>query len=113
MTEKDLPTVATGTSEGISKNFDISGPTYGSYYLGSHSVWIERATGSVIGHAEIKRTVETVCSILKKGAVCWLMLAADDLALQIFEHSSVTLDGEAPTALVPATAFDKKPASGF
>jgi hypothetical protein len=29
--------------------------------------------------------------------------------MQIFEHGSVTLDGEAPAALVPAAAFDKKP----
>jgi hypothetical protein len=109
MTGKDLPGVAQGASEGIGKNLDISGPSYGTYSLGSHSVWIERATGSVIGHPEIKRIVETVCSILKKGAVCWLTLAADDAALQIFEHGSVTLDGETPTVLVPATAFDKKP----
>ncbi|MGA9668891.1 MAG: hypothetical protein WBQ94_06760 [Terracidiphilus sp.] len=113
MTEKDLPSVAAGASEGLSKNFDISGPTYGAYSLGSHNIWIERATGSVIGHPEIKRTVETACTILKKGAVCWLTLAADDDALQTFEHSSVTLDGDTPTALVPATAFDKKPSSGF
>jgi hypothetical protein len=109
MTEKDLPGVAQGASEGISKNFDISGPSYASYSLGNHSVWIERATGTLIGHPEIKRTVETVCAILKKGAVCWLMLAADDDALQAFEHGSVTLDSDAPAALVPATAFDKKP----
>jgi hypothetical protein len=109
MTEKDLPGVAEGASEGIKKTFDISGPTYGAYALGKHSVWIERATGSFIGHPEVKRTVETVCSILKKGAVCWLTLAADDAALQIFEHGSVALDGDAPAALVPATAFDKKP----
>jgi hypothetical protein len=113
MTEKDLPGVAQGASEGVSKSFDISGPSYGAYSLGNHSVWIERATGSVIGHPEIKRTVETVCAILRKGAVCWLMLAADDAALQAFEHGSVTLDGDAPAALVPSTAFDKKPPSEF
>ncbi len=113
MTEKDLPGVAQGASQGISRNFDISGPSYGTYSLGNHSVWIERATGSVIDHPEIKRTVETVCAILKKGTVCWLMLAADDAALQTFEHSSVTLESDAPAALVPATAFDKKPPSEF
>jgi hypothetical protein len=113
MTEKDLPGVAQGASEGVGKTFDISGPSYSSYSLGSHSVWIERATGTLIGHPEIKRTVETVCAILKKGVVCWLMLADDDDALQAFEHGSVALDGDAPAALVPATAFDKKPPSGF
>jgi hypothetical protein len=35
--------------------------------------------------------------------------AADDAALQTFEHGAVTLDQEAPAALVPPTAFDKKP----
>jgi hypothetical protein len=53
--------------------------------------------------------VETVCSILKKGAVCWMAIAADDAALQSFEHGAVTLDSEVPAPLVPADAFVKKP----
>jgi hypothetical protein len=109
MTDKDLPGFASGASEGLKKTFDISDPVHGAYSLGAHSFWIERATGSVIGHPEVKYTVETVCSVLKKGAVCWMTMAADDAAMQIFEHGSVTLDGEAPAALVPAAAFDKKP----
>ena len=109
MTEKDLAGVGEGASEGIKKSLDVSGPTYGAYTLGTHSVWIERATGSFIGHPDIKRTVETVCGILKKGAVCWMTLAVDDAALKIFEHGAVALDGDAPAALVPATAFNKKP----
>jgi hypothetical protein len=54
-------------------------------------------------------TVETVCSVLKKGAVCWMAMAADKAGLQTFENGAVTLDGEVPAALVPATAFQKKP----
>jgi len=45
---------------------------------------------------------------LKKAAVCWMTTAEDDAALQTFEHGAVTLDQEAPTELVPPTAFDKK-----
>jgi hypothetical protein len=109
MTEKDLPGFASGASEGLKKTFDISNPVHGAYMMGSHNLWIERATGNLKGHPEVQYTVETVCGILKKGAVCWMDMSADDAALQVFEHGSVTLDGEAPTALVPATAFDKKP----
>jgi hypothetical protein len=109
MTEKDLPGFASGASEGLKKTFDISNPVHGAYVMGSHNLWIERATGNLKGHPEVQYTVETVCSILKKGAVCWMDMSADDAALEVFEHGSVTLDGEAPAALVPATAFDKKP----
>jgi hypothetical protein len=38
-----------------------------------------------------------------------MAVAADDAALKTFEHGAVTLDDEPPVALVPATAFDKKP----
>jgi hypothetical protein len=109
MTDKDLPDFASGASEGLKKSFDISGPIHGAYSLGAHSFWIERATGALIGHPEVKYTVETVCSILKKGAVCWMAMAADDAALQTFEQGAVALDGEAAPALVPAQAFAKKP----
>jgi hypothetical protein len=109
MGDKDLPGFAAGASEGIKKTFDVSDPIYGAYSLGTHSVWVERATGSLIGHPEVKYTIETVCSVLKKGAVCWMAMAADDPGLQTFEKSTVTLDGETPAALVPADAFQKTP----
>ena len=109
MTEKDLPGFASGASEGLKNTFDISGPVYGAYTLGTHSVWIERATGVLKDHPEQKYTVETVCSVLKKGAACWMAMAADDAALRIFEQGEVGLDGEAPAVLVPASAFQKKP----
>jgi hypothetical protein len=109
MSEKDLPGFASGASEGLKKTFEISDPVYGAYSLGTHSVWVERATGSLIGHPEVKYTIETVCSVLKKGAVCWMAMAADNAELQTFEKGAVTLDGEAPAALVPANAFEKKP----
>jgi len=109
MTEKDLPGFAAGASEGLKNTFEMSDPVYGAYSLGAHSMWIERALGAVKDHPEMKYTVETVCSVLKKAAVCWMAMAADDAHLQTFEHGRVALDGEAPAVLVPAEAFQKKP----
>jgi hypothetical protein len=111
MSSKDLPGFAQGASEGIKQSFDISDPVYGDYTLGSHGMWIERAKGSPKGHPEAPYTVEIACTLLKKGAVCWMALAASDAALKIIEGGTVALEGERPTALVPATAFEKKPAS--
>jgi hypothetical protein len=109
MTDKDLPGFASGTSGGLQKSFDLTDPNYGAYSLGTHSVWIERAKGSLISHPDSKFTVETVCSILKKAAVCWMAMAANTDALDTFEHGAVTLDGETAPLLVPADAFVKKP----
>jgi hypothetical protein len=109
MTEKDLPGFAAGASEGLKQSFDIGVPVFGNYALGSHSMWIERAKGTPKGHPELAYTVEITCSLLKQAAVCWMAMAADDTALQVFERGAVTLDGESANALVPATAFAKKP----
>ncbi len=109
MTEKDLPGMGSGAMEGIQQNFDLAEPVYGVYSLGSHRVWIERAKGTLKDHPEIQFTVETVCSIAKRGAVCWMAITADDAALQTFEHGTVKLGSEAPTSLVPTDAFVKKP----
>ncbi len=111
MTEKDLPGFGEGASQGIKRSFVVSDPVYGAYTLGTHSFWIERATGTVIGHPEAKYTVEIACSLLQKGAVCWMTMAADSTSLETFEHGDVTLDGDTSAALVPSTAFDKKPGS--
>jgi len=106
--EKDLPGIAIAASQSIQQYFDVGEPQLAAYALGSHSVRIARAKGNPKGHPEISYTVETVCSILKKGAVCWMALAADDAALATFEHGAVILDNEAPTTLVPAEVFTKK-----
>jgi hypothetical protein len=111
MNPKDLPGFAQGASEGIKQSFDVSDPVYGDYALGSHSMWIERAKGTPKGHPEAPYTVEIACTLLKKGAVCWMAMAASDDALKVLEQGQVVLEDESPAALVPATAFDKKPAS--
>lgn len=110
MTEKDLPGFAEGASEGPRAVFDFSDPAYGEYTLGKHHMWVERAKGSPRGHPEIPYTLEIACSLLQKAAVCWMTVAGDDQALKEFERDAVTLDGDFYAELVPATAFEKKPA---
>jgi hypothetical protein len=109
MTEKDLPSFGSGAAEGIKNTFNISSAVHGAYTVGTHSMWVERANGVLKDSPGMNYTVETVCSVLKKGAVCWMAMAADKAGLQTFENGAVALDGEVPAALVPATAFKKKP----
>lgn len=109
LTEDDLPSFGDGASQGLKQSFDIGEPTYGSYALGSHKLWIERVKGTPKGQAGTSYTIEVTCAVLKKGAVCWMAIAADDAALQTFEHTPVSLDGEATTGLVASSAFGKKP----
>jgi len=109
MTDKDLLAFGAGASEGLKETFNISDPVQAVYSHGSHLMWIERAKGTPKAKPETQYTVETVCSLLKKGAVCWMAMIVDNSALEIFEQSPVGLDSDAPSALVPANAFDKKP----
>ena len=110
LTEKDLPGFAEGSSQGPRAVFDFAEPEYGAYSLGSHKMWIERAKGNPKGHPEVVYTMDIVCGLLKKAAVCWMTLAADDQTLKEFESNAVTLDGGFFAEFVPATACDKKPA---
>ncbi|MGH9560184.1 MAG: hypothetical protein ACRD3S_01915 [Terracidiphilus sp.] len=107
--DNDLPGFAVGTAGGLKKSWNVIDPQYSAYTLGGHSMWIERATGNPLDHPESKKNIEVVCSILKKGAVCWMAFAADDASMKTFEQGSVTLDDDAPAALVPASAFSPKP----
>ncbi len=109
LSEKDLPGFGEGASQGLKQSFEIAEPVYGTYALGNHNLWIERVKGTPKGQAGSAMTIEITCAVLKKAAVCWMAMAADDPGLQTFEHAVVTLDGDAPAALVPATAFNKKP----
>jgi hypothetical protein len=109
MTAKDLSGMGEGALEGVRQKFDLGAPLYGAYSLGSHGVWIERVNGTLKDYPENHYVVETVCTILKKGAVCWMAIAPDDSALASFERGLVVLDDEAPSALVPANAFANKP----
>jgi len=101
----DLPGFGTGVSSGLKQSFDIKDERYSAYKSGSHNLWIERAKGTAKKAPDEPYTIETVCVLLDKGAVCWLGMVKDDAGLKIFEQGLVTLEGDAPTALVPASAF--------
>lgn len=109
MQESDLPGFAAGASAGLQQNFDMGQPLIATYTRGSHSFWIERATATLKQQASASYTIEIACTVAKKAAVCWMTLAADDLALGAFERGLVSVDGDVPEALVPDTAFTKKP----
>lgn len=111
MTPNDLPGFAQGAAEGIKQTFDLTDPSNHDYKLGTHPMWLERAKGVPKGHPEAPPyTVEIACTLLKKGAVCWMAMAADQAALKVFEGGSVSLESDAPTALVPSSAFQTPPA---
>ncbi len=107
MSAKDLPGFGRGAAQGIQQQFDLGEPVEATYSLGSHSAWIARFPATLKDGSQRSYSVETVCTLLKKGAVCWMALAADDDALATFEHGSATLDGEPPVPLVPADVFMK------
>jgi hypothetical protein len=109
MTGPDLAGFGSGAADGLKQVFDLADPTLGTYSLGSHSFWIERAKGNPKGHPEVQYTIEIACGVLRKGAVCWMAMAADAASLQDFEQMPVELDGETAVPLVPAAAFDKAP----
>jgi hypothetical protein len=105
LTIKDLPDFAAGAAEGLKQTFEVSDPVIGNYSLGNHKMWIERAQGTVKGQPDSKYTLEIACTVLAKGAACWMAMAADAASLQTFEQQAVALDGGVFGAIVPASAF--------
>lgn len=101
----DLAGFGTGVSSGLKQSFDIKDEQYSAYKSGTHNLWIERANGTAKNNPSEPYTIETVCALLDKGAICWMGMVKDDVGLKIFEQGQVTLEGDAPTALVPANAF--------
>jgi hypothetical protein len=108
-TDADLPAFASSMAEGMKKGWKIGDPVFGIYSLGAHSLWVERASGSLLEQPENRKTLELVCTMLKNGAVCWMGLVASEADLKAFEQGAVSLDGESSPALVPASAFARKP----
>ena len=105
----DLPVFASARAWSFSESFGISDTALREYKIGTHSVWIERARGISIAHPEVRVTLETVCSFLRKSAVCWRIIAANQASLDTFERGAVTLEGESSLALVPAEARELHP----
>lgn len=109
MKASDLANFGAGAADGLKQTFALSGPVEGNYMLGSHTVWIERGKGTPKGHPNDHYIFETACTLLSKGAVCWMAMASDWGSLRAFERAPVTLDGDSFTALVPRHAFIRNP----
>jgi hypothetical protein len=105
----DLENFGVGAAEGLKQTFDVTDPVEGNYTLGGHAFWIERAKGTPKGHPGNPFTFEIACTVLEKGAVCWMTMAADWHSLHAFERAQVTLDGEISPELVPAHSFVHDP----
>jgi hypothetical protein len=103
--ESDLGSTGLGIAQGLTKSFNVKDPKYGAYKLGDHAFWIERADGTPVNHPEREYRLETACTLLKKGLTCWLAMAGTPDAIATFEASKVSLEGDSPAALVPASAF--------
>ncbi len=108
LTAKDLPGFASGASEGLKQTFDMESPVYASYPIGTHTMWAERVKSVPKKNPEAAYVIEIVCSILKKGGVCFMAMEADEAGMQVFDHSLVALEGEPAERLIPADAFVKK-----
>lgn len=105
LTDKNLPDFAAGASDGLKQTFEVTDSVVGSYSLGSHNMWIERAQATVKGQPNSRYTLEIACTVLAKGAACWMTMAADADHLRTFEQQAVTLEGEVFDNIVPAGAF--------
>jgi hypothetical protein len=105
LTGKSLADFAAGASEGLKQAFEVTEPVVSKYSLGRHGMWAERAQGVVKGQPNSKYTLEIACTVLAKGAACWMTMAADAASLQTFEQEAVTLEGDAFEAIVPASTF--------
>ena len=105
----DLENFGLGAAAGLKQAFAIASQAQGNYSLGNHPVWIERADGTALNRPESPYTFEIACTVLAKGAACWMTMAADAASLQDFEQQAVILEGEKFNALVPAADAPQVP----
>ena len=109
MTPDDLAGFGRSAVESVRQNFELGEAVESTYLLGRHHVWEARSTATPIGAAGPVFTVETVCTLVQKGAVCWMILAAREADLTAFERGPVVLDTDPPSALVPKSVLGGKP----
>jgi len=109
MTGDDLANFGSGAAAGMKLTFNIANQAETTYSLGRHSFWIERADGTPKHRPESPYTFEIACTVLEKGAACWMTMAADAASLHDFEQQNVTLDGDAFDVLVPPSAAPSVP----
>ena len=107
MSEGDLEVWGSAWLEGLKTRFDFTGPIETTYELAGHTLWIERVKATPKAKTAPSFTLETACTLLKKGAVCWMVQAADAEGLAAFEQSPVSLEGAVAQRLVPAGVFQK------
>jgi len=110
MAASDLESFGLGAAAGLKQSFSIVSQAQGNYSLGGHPVWIERADGTAKDRPENPYTFEIACTLLAKGAACWMTMAADARSLRDFEQQPVILEGEKFDALVPAADAPVVPA---
>jgi len=104
----DLKNFGAGAAEGMKQTFEVTEPVEANYSWAPTPFGLS-APRNPKHHPENPFTFEIACTVLEKGAACWMTIAADAASLQAFEQGTVSLDGEVPAALVPATAFPNKP----
>lgn len=109
--EQNLAGFGAGVTDGLKYAFDLQKPVDTTYSLAGHKIWIERMKASPKGKPAPTYTVEIACTLLRKGAVCWMVEALDEISLKAFEQSRVTLEGSPPERLVPGDVFAKDPGS--
>lgn len=109
MAPQDLAGFGSGVTDGLKTTFDFLNPVSATYTLAGHKLWIERVKAVPRGKTAPVDTVEITCTILEKGAVCWMIEAADAASLEAFERGAVTLEGSPPAPLVPPEVFVKSP----
>lgn len=109
MQQADLPGFGAGVLDGLKITFAFSSPVETTYELAGHRMWMERVKAAPRRTPAPEFTLETVCTLLKKGAVCWMVEAADTEGLEAFEKSPVWLEGAEARWLVPSGTFSKTP----
>lgn len=103
--DSDIAAIGMGMAQGLGSSVDVKNPVYGSYKIGAHTIWIEKANGAFLSRPEQNMQLEVLCGVLKKGVVCWMTFAMNQDALNTFENSTVKLEDDAPAKIVPADAF--------
>jgi hypothetical protein len=101
----NLETFGAGAAEGLKETLEITTSVSATYHLGGRAMWIQRAHATQKGNPGPMYTLETVCTLLSRAAVCWVARAGDEAGLLTFEGMPVTLDGNPSPALVPANVF--------
>jgi hypothetical protein len=109
MVASDLENFGAGAAEGMKQTFELADAVKSTYSLGRHSFWIERAKGTPEHHPENPFTFEIACTLLEKGAACWMTMATDEASLRAFEQGVVQLEDDTPATLVPPDAVPATP----